>query len=200
MVTTPAKGATAAKGSRKSAKLGRPSSRAYLLEVAISIILEKGVEGLSFDNLAQKSGTSKSGIIYHFPNRDELNRAVRAFVRERYLAARKEATDSLPPGKSQALKGWAMASLQNRSNLDAVSAKIMTSGIWDADEGRAHHGERFRTISEGVGFDRAALVYLAVEGLWFLDLSGFTPFSKPERKQVVDLLMSIIDGKSVEGL
>ncbi|MBY5406682.1 TetR/AcrR family transcriptional regulator [Rhizobium leguminosarum] len=183
---------------REPAALGRPSARRELLDVAIELIMEGGVEALTFEGLASRSGFSKGGILYHFPNRDELNRAVREHVREKYRAARFEATESLPDTPSKALKGWAIAALHNRSNLDAVSAKIMTSGLWDRSEGLEHHRERFSTISKGVGFERSALVYLATEGLWFLDLAGFTPFSEEERSRVVEMLLSIADGSHLD--
>ncbi|ANG98725.1 hypothetical protein A8A54_19145 [Brucella pseudogrignonensis] len=179
---------------------GRPSSRNELLEITLELILENGVEGLSFDNIARRAGVSKGGVIYHFPNRDELNRAVRAYVRERYLTARHEATEGLPKSKSQALRGWAISSIEKRSKLDEVSAKIMTSGIWDAEEGREHHRERFDAISEGGGFNRAALAYLAIEGLWFLDLAGFTPFTSEERERVLTLLLDVTDSAAFNHL
>ncbi|WP_313534187.1 TetR/AcrR family transcriptional regulator [Haematobacter sp.] len=171
-----------------------------MLDKALELILERGVEGLSFDSLAQHSGISKSGVIYHFPNREELNRAVRAHVRQRYLLARHEATNDLPDSRTKALKGWAISSLEKRSKLDEVSAKIMTSGIWDATEGREHHKERFAAMSEGAGFNRAALAYLAIEGLWFLDLAGFTPFDAEERARVSALLLSVIDDPAFDHL
>ncbi|MDQ0138083.1 AcrR family transcriptional regulator [Neorhizobium galegae] len=186
---------TKAKG--EPAPVGRPSARQDLLDVAMELIMEGGVEALTFEGLAARSGLSKGGILYHFPNREELNRAVRHHVREKYRAARFEATESLPETPSKALKGWAIAALHNRSKLDAVSAKIMTSGLWDREEGLEHHRERFQTISKDVGFERSALVYLATEGLWFLDLAGFTPFSEKERKRIVMLLLSIADGKGI---
>ncbi|WP_084801295.1 TetR/AcrR family transcriptional regulator [Bradyrhizobium sp. Ec3.3] len=178
--------------------IGRPSARSALLDVALDIILDEGVEGLTFEGLAARSGLSKGGVLYHFPNRDELNKAVRLHVRDRYRAARREATESLPEGPSRELKGWALAALYNRSQLDAVSAKIMTSGLWDAAEGSAHHRERLDAISKGVGFDRAALVYLAVEGLWFLELAGFSPFTEAERKRAASLLLSLADGGGLD--
>jgi AcrR family transcriptional regulator len=180
------------KAVRKSVE-PRPNALAALLEGAIEIIQEHGVEGLTYERLSERTGISKGGILYHFPNRQEMNRAIRKFVREQYINARNERVASLPAGVGRELKGWALASLSNRSNLDAISAKIMTSGMWDHDEGSAHHSERFKTISADVGFDRAALVYLATEGLWFLELVRFSPFERKERARVVDLLISLAD-------
>ena len=177
--------------------MGRPSARNALIECAIELILEGGVEALTYEGLAERSGLSKGGVLYHFPSREELNKAVRDYVRERYRAARREAANNLPEGPSRELKGWAISALHNRSRLDAVSAKIMTSGLWDSAEGTAHHVERFNAIKQGVGFERSAVVYLATEGLWFLELAGFSPFSAKERKRIVMLLLSLADGGEI---
>lgn len=170
-----------------------------LLDTALELILEGGVESLTYEALAERSGLSKGGVLYHFPSRDDLVRAIREHVRERYRAARRESTERLPEGPSRELKGWALSALHNRSRLDAVSAKIMTSGMWDAEEGAAHHRERFRSISRGVGFDRAAVVYLATEGLWFIELAGFSPFTEKERQRLVMLLLRLADGGEIGG-
>jgi len=172
----------------------RSSARIALLEGAVQIIQEDGVEGLTYERLSERTGVSKGGILHHFPNRQEMNRAIRKFVREQYIRARQESVAALPSGVGRELKGWALSSLSNRSNLDAVSAKIMASGMWDREEGAAHHAERFATISADVEFDRAALVYLATEGLWFLELVRFSPFKRSERARIVELLMHIADG------
>ncbi|MDR6827667.1 AcrR family transcriptional regulator [Bosea sp. BE271] len=194
MVTSPKKTRSLAK---KAGPIGRPSARDALIDCAIELILEGGVEALTFEGLSERSGLSKGGVLYHFPSREELNKAVRQHVRERYREARRDATNSLPEGPSRELKGWAISALHNRSQLDAVSAKIMTSGLWDSADGTAHHVERFNAIKQGVGFERAAIVYLATEGLWFLELAGFSPFSAKERQRLVLLLLSLADGGEI---
>lgn len=180
------------------ARVGRPSARARLLEAALGLILEGGAEAVTYESLAQRTGLSKGGVLYHFPSREAMNKAIREHVRQRYRDARRAETEALPDTPARALKGWALASLNNRSGLDAVSARIMTSGLWNSSEGRAHHRERFAAISEGVGFDRAAVVYLAAEGLWFLELVGFLPFSRKDRKRVVERLMALADGAEID--
>ncbi|RNE49853.1 TetR/AcrR family transcriptional regulator [Corynebacterium alimapuense] len=50
----------------------RSSRRTLILEAAISIIEANGVNALSFESLAEAAELSKSGIIYHFPSRQEL--------------------------------------------------------------------------------------------------------------------------------
>ncbi|WP_313817168.1 TetR/AcrR family transcriptional regulator [Citricoccus sp.] len=50
----------------------RTSKREQILAVAVGLIEERGVEAVTFENLADASGLSKSGLIYHFPSRHEL--------------------------------------------------------------------------------------------------------------------------------
>lgn len=50
----------------------RSSRRDQIIEVAIALIADHGVEALSFEGLAEASGVSKSGILYHFPSRHAL--------------------------------------------------------------------------------------------------------------------------------
>jgi AcrR family transcriptional regulator len=175
----------------------KTSARTRILDVAIELILDFGVEALTFERLAEKTGLSKGGVLHHFPTRDELYLAVREIVRERYQAARAETIDALPDTPSRELKSWIIAGLNNRSQLDAVSAKIMTSGLWASKDDSARYAERFQNVARGVGFNRAAVAYLATEGLWFLELAKFSPFSALQREQIVEMLLELADGADV---
>jgi hypothetical protein len=65
---------------------------------------------------------------------------------------------------------------------------------------RQYFKERFPPFAEDVGFDRAALVHAATEGLWFMDVLRLSPFSEKERAQLVKLILSIVDGADLSGL
>ena len=137
---------------------------------------------------------SKGGVLYHFPTRDLLYLAVRETVRERYHLARMETEQVLPEGRGRKLKSWTIAGLNNRSQLDAVSAKIRASGVWTPPNDNAEFAARFHDIAQDVGFERAAMVYLATEGLWLLELSRSSPFSVQQRERTVALLLELCDG------
>ncbi|KVS62430.1 TetR/AcrR family transcriptional regulator [Burkholderia cepacia] len=51
---------------------GRPSSRDKLLDAAITIVTERGVQHLTIEAVAEEAGVTKAGLIYHFKTRDEL--------------------------------------------------------------------------------------------------------------------------------
>ncbi|ANE04803.1 TetR/AcrR family transcriptional regulator [Corynebacterium crudilactis] len=50
----------------------RTSKKELILRTAISYIGEHSLEALSYDTLAEATGLSKSGLIYHFPSRHAL--------------------------------------------------------------------------------------------------------------------------------
>lgn len=54
----------------------RPSSRSALVDAAKAIIVESGLGALTFESLAARSGISRGGVNYHFPQREALVRAV----------------------------------------------------------------------------------------------------------------------------
>ena len=50
----------------------RLNKKTTALEAALDIIAAEDVSGLTYDSLAQATGMSKSGLIYHFPTRHDL--------------------------------------------------------------------------------------------------------------------------------
>ena len=63
---------------------------------------------------------------------------------------------------------------------------------------RRYFKERFPPFVDDVGFDRAALVHAATEGLWFMDVLGLSPFSAKQRAQLVKTILSTVDGAPLE--
>lgn len=57
-------------------------TRAEIVDAALQIAAQVGLEGLSIGNLAEAVGKSKSGVFAHFGSRDELQIAV---IREYYV-------------------------------------------------------------------------------------------------------------------
>jgi AcrR family transcriptional regulator len=50
----------------------RSDTREALLRAASQVVIDKGVEALTLDAIAQQAGVSKGGLLYHFPNKDAL--------------------------------------------------------------------------------------------------------------------------------
>lgn len=179
--------------------VGRPSLRPLLLDAALDLIAEDGVAALTYETLAARTGISKGGLLYHFPNKEALLEALTERLVERYAEARRTTTESLPDTPSRELKGYAIASMHNRSKADQASARLRMSGSWNNRAGKAYYAQRFREISAGIDVDRAAIVHLAVEGLWYIELAGLSPFTAMERRRIVLQLLRLADGGEIGG-
>lgn len=177
---------------------GRPSLRPQLLDAALDFIAEHGVGALTYEALALRTGVSKGGLLYHFPSKDVLLDALTERLIERYAEARRATTEALPESPSRELKGYAIASMHNRSKADGVSARLKMSGVWNRRVGKAYYAHRFREMAAGMDRDRAAIVHLAVEGLWYMELAGVSPFSAADRRRIVLLLLHLADGGEIE--
>jgi AcrR family transcriptional regulator len=80
-------------------------TRALLLEVALQCFHEKGYIATTLDDIAQKAGTTRGAIHWHFGNKARL---FNTMVRERYAMAATIFQDALAPDQSplQQLRGF----------------------------------------------------------------------------------------------
>lgn len=182
---------------RADRNVGRPSMRPVILDTALDLIAEEGVAALTYDALAERTGISKGGLLYHFAGKDALMDALAQRLIERYAEARRKTTDALPDSPTRELKGYAIASMHNRSKADRASARLRMAGLHDNKLGKAYYAQRFRELSADIDFDRAAIVHLAVEGLWYMELADVSPFTVMERRRIVMKLLQLADGGEI---
>src|SRR5258708_27302657 len=73
-------------------------TRAAILEVAVQIASEEGLEGLSLGRLADDVGMSKSGLFAHFRSKEDLQLAVVDAARDLFIAQVVTPARKLPAG------------------------------------------------------------------------------------------------------
>ncbi|MDU4703232.1 MAG: TetR/AcrR family transcriptional regulator, partial [Corynebacterium sp.] len=54
----------------------RTSKRTAILDTIVEIIETSGFSEVTYENVATQCGMSKSGLIYHFPSREDMIRSV----------------------------------------------------------------------------------------------------------------------------
>jgi AcrR family transcriptional regulator len=181
---------TAAKA---GAPRGRPSSRESILDAAEAVAVTQGAVRLTLDAVARQAQVSKGGVMYHFPSKDALLQALVTRAIERSHAARaKLQPDRAGPG--EVLRAYVRASVGDPLGNDRVSGALLSVVASDPklmEPVREFFRRRLPAISKGVPFERAALVHLATEGLWLMDLLGASPFSRAQRAKIVRLLSQL---------
>ncbi len=170
---------------------GRPSSREAMLDAAQDVVLEGGAGKLTLDAVARRAGVSKGGVMYNFPTKEALLKAMVERLVEHNRHAHARITASLPDRPGRSLKAYVMNSAQALDVDDKVSGALLAALNSDpallAPVAEYFYG-RFAKLAEGVPFERAALVYLATEGLWTQELLQLSPFNARQRAQLVRLL------------
>jgi AcrR family transcriptional regulator len=174
------------------AALTKETARERIIAAAIAVAKESGAGRLSLDAIARRAGVSKGGLLYHFPKKDALMRAlvehhlsgVDAAIRtaasadvepnavaRAFIEVYRDHVHCQPPRPS----GVIAALAENPHLLEPV---------------REHLGrvvERMR--ASAIDFDISLIAFLAVEGLKALDLFEADPLTGEEREQVLDALL-----------
>lgn len=62
----------------------RPSKKTEILDAAVDLIEQGGLDAVSYDALAEASGLSKSGIVYHFPSAYAIMRGIHQHLADQW--------------------------------------------------------------------------------------------------------------------
>ncbi|NLA56875.1 MAG: TetR family transcriptional regulator [Corynebacterium humireducens] len=168
----------------------RHSKRGRILAAAVDIVAADGLEGLSYETLADTAGLSKSGVIYHFPSRHELLLGV-----HRHLAAAwEEELEEIAGGRAEDLTaGERLRAVLLSMGRNADLPELLM--ILDS----RHDGE-YRAVWEGVdrrwmpepSSTEAYLVQLLAYGLWAHDHVHHAPLSAEDRERLISAALARI--------
>ena len=176
----------------------RPSSRDKILDAAMTLVAEGGVQQLTMEATAAAAGVTKAGVVYHFKTRDDLLAAVVDNMARDIDVYSRAAEDSRTPlARRQSVENT--SNLQ-RGLLDQVDMTLemptqlqhLMRSLLDA---RASHPSALRPVQALFerGYEvmatsgdpgRALLVSLAMDGMQLIDLLQLHQFSPAQRKAV----------------
>ncbi|PXA80115.1 hypothetical protein DCC25_06770 [Auritidibacter sp. NML120636] len=111
----------------------RPSKKTKIIRTAIDLIEAGSLDSVSYDALAQSSGLSKSGIIYHFPSREEMMRAVHQYMADQWEAE----LEAAGGGPAEQLTGSQRLRAPSWCPCDAVPPK--PNSCWKLMPGRTRN-------------------------------------------------------------
>ena len=131
-------GATTAKGQQ---------TRQRIVDAALQVVGERGVQEASLDEVRARSGTSKSQLYHYFEDRADLLRAVAAATNEMVLGAQSEELAGL--GTAAGMRRWADALVEFNESRGGAGGCPIASLV-------AQVGERDDDTRQvlAIGFDR----------------------------------------------
>jgi AcrR family transcriptional regulator len=181
------------------ARPAKANIRERILSAAIEVAAESGAGHLSLDAIARKAGISKGGLLYHFPRKDDLMRA----LVEHHLTGIEEATRRAAGSGAEpnAVAAALVAACLDKAKVGCEGPK--PSGVFAALAENPHLLEPVRDCQNRI-VDRirttasdpalSLIAFLAVEGMKTLDLFETDPLTPDERQMVLATLLARLSG------
>jgi AcrR family transcriptional regulator len=166
-----------------------------ILDAAERVVSESGGGNLTLDAVAERAKVSKGGLLYTYSNKDALIRA----MLDRMLNELNEATNAAlavegpePSRLGRALvRGGLGPATRVTPQRTALLAAIANNPALLDGQTQSYRAAIDRVTEEGLSFETGAIVSLATDGLWLLELIGIKPFNTDERTKIIDALCQL---------
>lgn len=176
----------------------RPSKKTEILDAAVALIERENLEAVSYEALAEASGMSKSGIVYHFPSRYEIMHAIHQHLADQWEEELERAAGG--PADSVDAKTRLRAVVLSQSN-SATKAELLLevdarsnpefSAIW------AQVNDRWVPSADGIEDDDELrsqyLVKVLADGLWMHDYVHEQTLTQAQREALTDQILRMLD-------
>jgi AcrR family transcriptional regulator len=191
------------KGQPSARGRGRPSSRERILEAASELAHDVGAGNISLDAVAERAGISKGGLLYNFPTKLQLLRALVARHVERMEA---QTLDAL---QRQGGDGDALirAVLEASCIVEPDTKRPKPTGILAAIAEdpdlivpvREYHRRLIRRLREtSPQPERAFVAFLALEGLQAQNLFEIDALTQEDQERVLAFLRAFIGAETAD--
>jgi AcrR family transcriptional regulator len=175
-----------------------PSSKEIMLDAAEAIVLESGARHLTLDAVAARANVSKGGVLYHFPTKEAL---LKAMV-ERFSKQQEETLTQKVKGFKEGQRGEIKAFILSGTDRDPrkyqISSALLAAVAHDPTLLQPlRDGVRrqlAKLVESGLGFDRASIIFFAVFGLIFSELLSLSPLDNKKRQEFVEQLLCLAEG------
>jgi AcrR family transcriptional regulator len=174
------------------------TTRNNIIRAAHRLIRSKGIAHFTLDKVAKEAGVSKGGLLYHFPSKEALAKAMNMYITDRFeehlnreLALLSDETE---PGRWMRAYVKVTFALKQEMMTD-ISASLL---LLETSEPKylTLLQEKYlywqqQIENDGLDPTLATLVRLAVDGLWFAELFDLSPPQGADRAQLMEALLSL---------
>jgi AcrR family transcriptional regulator len=167
-----------------------------LLDAAERLVSESGAAHLTLEAVARAAGVSKGGLLYHFPSKEALLQAmIDRHLRD--IGARIAGLEADGRSPADRLRERIRMRLHCGTERRSVGAALIAACAVNPALMNGCRA-RYRELADELvkldgGFERAALVLLAVDGLLFGELLHVSPYTAAERARLVEALRAAAD-------
>ncbi len=172
------------------------NARERIIDAAEQVVVKRGARHLTFDAVASAAGVSRGGILYHFPDKEALLKGMLDRVIERSKEGRSRKRAELREGVEREIVAHVLSVLEEDDEARKISSEALFA--LGAHEPRllAPFKDEYRKfmddiVRDGLRPERAAVITLATDGLRVLEVLKICPFSKEERRRIIEEMISL---------
>ena len=168
-----------------------------IMDAANEVVLENGAAHLTFDAIVKKTGISKGGILYYFPNKKALLEAMVNRMIVRFNNNRERIGQNLTSTKIPSAKTYILASQKKDEQSYKGDIAVLAAAANDPElmkplqENFRRNFNRARSDENDTAL--ATLLYLAMDGIWLLSALGLNFASKKQLHEAVELALDLAE-------
>ncbi|WP_342416055.1 TetR/AcrR family transcriptional regulator [Paenibacillus sp. FSL R10-2782] len=167
-----------------------------ILKAASIIVHEEGVERLTLEAVAKKAGISKGGLLYHFPNKDELILGMVEQLSSSFVTELNERAESDMQSKGRWTRAYMNTSFSGDRDVSDLYTALSAAHFTNPQMLKLLQDE-YANIQNKIENDeldpvRSTMVRLAIDGLWFAEMFGLAPPNEELRKKIMEELKTYI--------
>jgi AcrR family transcriptional regulator len=172
------------------------NAREKIIDAAEQVVVESGAGHLTFEAVASKSGISRGGLLYHFPDKKALLKGMLDRQIGRIAETRMKKRAEIPEGPERETVAYVLSMLDedNESKGRIMAAIIAMAAYEPGILGSAAQDYR-QTISDlatdGLSFERVAVITLATHGLRLMEVLSISYFNAEERCRIIKELSAL---------
>jgi AcrR family transcriptional regulator len=171
-------------------------TREKLVHAAAQLVVSKGINRVTLEQVALEAGVSKGGLLHHFPTKQALLSGLMEQVGKVFKARLEkfmglETSDQ--PGRLA--RAYIRASFEYEADelqLTNAIAKVVSEFpelLLELQEEFVQLDQEMQ--ADGLPSARAIVIRLACDGLWFSELIGMSSLQEPLRTQMLEELIAM---------
>jgi AcrR family transcriptional regulator len=174
------------------------SSREIILDAAEAVVLESGARHMTLDAVAARAGVSKGGLLYHFPTKEALLKAMQERFINQIDETRKKKAKGLKEGPGREIRAFILSVADRDPKKERIGSALLAAVAHDPKLLQPARDASRRRLTEfmqsGLNFKRAAVIFFAVHGLVFSELLSLSLLSNKERNDLIEELLRLGEG------
>lgn len=177
----------------------KENAREKLLAAMFQIVQEQGANYLTYDNLVSKSGLTRGGVMYHFPSKKSMLQGLVDHYMSSGLNQVEARWEKFGKTPDTMLKAEIEVMLEmNMKDREAPSVllPVIINNPEMIGNIRKIVEQRYKVLEQTkMGFERAALIAMALDCFGMSQAFGMHLMSDQKRKKLLSYMLRLVDQK-----